>query len=214
MLANHEAWRQCSDVSPIDATAWEISVAILDVVPQLDKHGGHVRPRRQPQRVNYKQDALLVSCQDQYMFVCLTIRIGEGPRIEGLILTDGVDKGRFISRVVLESHWHQGEHEMLQMVEEGGAGSLAQVSHRAIWVTEHAAIGRLAIIRTQDPRVRSGPSRRRRRRVAAIELAEHVCGAVWCCQLEAFLECSTALSQAVDFTFESAFVRFRRGVLA
>jgi len=78
-----------------------------------------------------------------------TIRIGQRPRIEGLVLAYGVDERRAISGIIVERDWDQGEHEMLQVVKKVCSGRLAEIAHGTIRVTKHAAIRRLGIVWAQ-----------------------------------------------------------------
>ena len=149
--------------SPVDTTRGKVSVAILDVIAQLKKHSGHLRPGGKPYRVHCIRGQLSVSEQEQEqeqcMLDCLTVRIGQRPRVEGLILAYGADERRAVGAIILERHWDQGEHEILQVVKEGCSGSLAQISRCAIRITKHAAIGRIRIIWAQVVRVGALSSR-------------------------------------------------------
>jgi hypothetical protein len=93
------------------------------------------------------------------MLKCLTVWIGQWPGVEGLILANGADERRAVSAIILERHWDQGGYEMLQVVKESCSGSLAQIPHCAIRITEHAAIGRIRIIWAQVVRVGALSSR-------------------------------------------------------
>jgi hypothetical protein len=75
--------------------------------------------------------------QESCMVDYLTIWIGQGTRIISLILADRRLEGRSTFRVFMVGHGDQrGGDEMLQMLEEGGAGCLAQVSCGPILITE------------------------------------------------------------------------------
>lgn len=75
--------------------------------------------------------------QEQCMVGCLTFGIGQGARIKSLILADGGLERRSRSRVFMAGHREQGEgDEMLQMLEEGGAGCPSQVSCCPIDIAE------------------------------------------------------------------------------
>jgi hypothetical protein len=47
-----------------------------------------------------------------------------------------------------------------------------------------------------------------------MEVPQGICGAIGCYRLDVFFQCSTTPAQAVDFVFQSAFIRLGRGVLA
>jgi hypothetical protein len=57
-------------------------------------------------------------------------------------------------------------------------------------------------------------SGRTRCEVATFELTKSICGAIWCGQLESFLELCASFSQPLHFVLESALVRLWRGILA